>query len=60
MTDVNQNNARGPSTVAQPQTLTLSAPTGGRFYVVVSRAKVGGTSSGDFGAFVLTLDEVAP
>jgi hypothetical protein len=27
-------------------------------YVAVSRAKVGFVSSGDFGAFVLTLDEV--
>ena len=60
VTDVNQNNARGPSTELQPQTLTLSAPTGGRYYVVVSRAKVGGTTSGDFGAFVLKLDEVTP
>jgi hypothetical protein len=58
VTDVNANNARGPSTAANPQTLTLSV-TAGRYYVVVSRAKIGGTTSGDFGAFVLTLDEAS-
>jgi hypothetical protein len=40
--------------------LTLSAPGPGRYYVAVSRAKVGPfPGSGDFGAFVLTLDEIA-
>ena len=58
VTDVNANNARGPTTQASPGTLALSAPAGGRYYIVVSRAKVGGTSAGDFGSFVLTLDEV--
>jgi subtilisin family serine protease len=60
VTDPDANDARGPSTASSPQRLTLAAPAAGRYYVVVSRAKVGGTSSGDFGAFVLTLDEVAP
>ncbi|HEU0248887.1 MAG TPA: S8 family serine peptidase [Gaiellaceae bacterium] len=60
VTDVQANNARGPSTPASPQTLTLQNPAAGRYFVAVSRAKVGllpGT--GDFGAFVLTLDEVS-
>lgn len=60
VTDPIANDARGPSTASSPQRLTLAAPSAGRYYVVVSRAKVGGTSSGDFGAYVLTLDEVAP
>ena len=61
VTDVVANNARGPSTAAAPQALTLAAPAAGRYYVAVSRAKVGALlgGSGDFGAFVLTLDEVA-
>jgi hypothetical protein len=33
-------------------------PAPGRHYLVVSRAKVGGVGTGDFGSFVLTLDEV--
>jgi uncharacterized repeat protein (TIGR01451 family) len=61
VTDVVANNGRGPSTAAAPQVLTLASPAAGRYYVAVSRARVGGLpSSGDFGAFVLTLDEVAP
>jgi subtilisin family serine protease len=60
VTDVNANDARGPSTAAVPQTLTLRAPAPGRYYVVVSRAKLGPfPGSGDFGAFVLTLDEAS-
>jgi subtilisin family serine protease len=58
VTNMPANDARGPSTQADPQRLVLSAPAAGRYYVAVSRAKVGGTSTGDFGAFVLTLDEV--
>ncbi len=58
VTDVAANNARGPTTPAAPGVLTLASPVGGRYYAVVSRGKVGGTSSGDFGSFVLTLDEV--
>jgi hypothetical protein len=59
VTDVAANDARGPTTAAAPQVLTLGAPASGRYYVAVSRAKVGPLpGSGDFGAFVLTLDEV--
>jgi hypothetical protein len=58
VTDPLANDARGPSTSSFPQRLTLAAPAAGRYYVAVSRAKVGGTSSGDFGRFVLTLDEI--
>lgn len=59
VTDVNANDARGPSTQASPQTLTLQNPAAGRYFVAVSRAKVGFLpGSGDFGAFVLALDEV--
>jgi hypothetical protein len=60
VTDAAANDARGPSTAAAPQALTLEAPLPGRYYVAVSRAKVGPLpGSGDSGAFVLTLDEVA-
>ena len=58
VTDRAANDSRGPTTQASPGVLALTAPAGGRYYVAVSRAKVGGTSSGDFGSFVLTLDEV--
>jgi subtilisin family serine protease len=60
VTDVNANNGRPPTTAAAPGVVTLQAPPAGRWYVAVSRARVGGTSSGDFGAFVLALDEVGP
>ena len=61
VTDVVANDARGASTSSAPQVLSLALPPAGRYYVAVSRAKVGGLpSSGDFGAFVLMLDEVAP
>jgi hypothetical protein len=60
VTDAAANDARGPSTAAAPQALALGAPLPGRYYVAVSRAKVGPLpGSGDSGAFVLTLDEVA-
>jgi subtilisin family serine protease len=60
VTDVVANDSRPPSTSAAPQALTLIAPAAGRYYVAVSRAKVAPLpGSGDFGAFVLTLDEVA-
>jgi hypothetical protein len=59
VTDVQANNARGPSTSSAPQTLTLANPAAGRYYLAVSRAKVGALpGSGDFGAFALALDEV--
>jgi subtilisin family serine protease len=58
VTDVAANSQRGPSTQASPQLLTLQSPAPGRYYVAVSRAKVGALpGSGDFGRFVLTLDE---
>jgi uncharacterized repeat protein (TIGR01451 family) len=61
VTDALANSARGPTLAAAPQVLTLTAPAAGRYYVAVSRAKVGLLQvSGDFGAFVLTLDEVSP
>ncbi len=60
VTDTMANGARPPSARTSPQTLTIARPLSGRFYVVVSRARVGGASAGDFGSFVLTLDEVGP
>jgi subtilisin family serine protease len=61
VTDGPANDARGATPASAPQTLSLPAPAAGRYYVAVSRAKVGPLpGSGDFGAFVLTLDEVAP
>jgi subtilisin family serine protease len=57
VTDVNANSARGPSTQNSPP-LTLSSPAAGTYYVVVNRARIGGMTSGDFGSFVLTLDEI--
>jgi hypothetical protein len=60
VTDVVANNARGPTPAAAPQVLTLTAPAQGRYYVAVSRAKIAPLPGiGEFGAFVLTLDEVA-
>jgi uncharacterized repeat protein (TIGR01451 family) len=53
------NATREPSTKDSPQVLSLTAPAGGRYYVAVNRAAIGGTTTGDFGAFVLTLDEAA-
>ena len=58
VTDVSANSSRGPSTQASPQVLALSSPPSGTLYLVVDRARVGGTNTGDFGSFVLTLDEV--
>jgi subtilisin family serine protease len=60
VTDKQANDARGPSTEENPDVFTLQSPAAGRYYLVVNRAKIGGTNSGDFGSFVLTLDEVAP
>jgi subtilisin family serine protease len=61
VTDSQANAARGPSTAADPSRLELSAPPGGRYYLVLSRAKVGRNSlspAGDFGAAAIRLDEV--
>jgi hypothetical protein len=57
VTNVAENSSRGPSTQASPQVLILTSPPSGTLYLVVDRARVGGTSTGDFGSFVLTLDE---
>jgi hypothetical protein len=57
-TDPVANDQRGPSTAAAPQVLTVANPTAGRHYLAVSRAKIGGVGTGDFGSFVLTLDEI--
>jgi subtilisin family serine protease len=59
VTDVVANEQRGPTTQASPQVLSLTSPAAGRFYVAVSRARVGGSLAGaSFGGFVLTLDEI--
>jgi subtilisin family serine protease len=62
ITDTLANNARGPSTAAAPQVLTLASPLPGRYTLVVNRARVGTVDAinGDFGSFSLTLDEVGP
>jgi subtilisin family serine protease len=57
-TDPVANDQRGASTQTQPQVLTVANPAAGRHYLVVNRAKPG-LSAGDFGSFVLALDEVA-
>jgi hypothetical protein len=59
VTDQDASSSRPASTQASPQTLELDRPRAGRYYLAVSRARVGGSSTGDFGAFVLTLDEIA-
>lgn len=56
VTDQAANGSRPASTSASPQVLTVPSPAAGRYYIAVSRARVGGTSSGDRGAFVLSLD----
>jgi subtilisin family serine protease len=57
VTDRVANDSRAPSTASAPQVLSVPSPAAGRYFVAVSRARIGGTTSGDFGAFVLTLDE---
>jgi subtilisin family serine protease len=57
VTDRVANNSRPPSTAATPQVLSVASPAAGRYFVAVSRARIGGTTPGDFGRFVLTLDE---
>ena len=51
---------RGGGTAAAPQVLTLTARAKACYTSPVGAAKVGSVGTGDFGAFVLTLDEVAP
>jgi hypothetical protein len=61
VTDQTANDARGPSTAADPARLVLDAPLGGRYYLALSRAKVGRnyiTASGDMGSAAVRLDEI--
>jgi subtilisin family serine protease len=61
VTDTAANDARRASTAAAPATVTLTAPAAGRYYVALSRAKVGrnyATAANDFGSANLRLDEV--
>jgi hypothetical protein len=61
VTDTQTNDARGPSTAADPAQLVLSVPAGGRYYLAISRAKVGRTylsAAGDMGSASIRLDEI--
>lgn len=58
VTDVAADGERPASTASAPQELVVRSPAGGSHYLAVSRSRVGGNSAGDFGQFVLTLDEV--
>lgn len=60
VTDTSANDARGPTPQSAPQQVMLLNPNRHRYYVVVNRAKVGTVDpiNGDFGAFVLSIDEV--
>jgi subtilisin family serine protease len=61
VTDSQANAERGPSTTAEPARLSISAPAGGRYYLALSRAKVGRnylTAAGDMGSASIRLDEV--
>ena len=63
VTDTNANGARCSQPPCAPASLTLSPQAlgpPGRYYVAVNRAKSGGTKTGDFGAYVFTVDEVHP
>jgi hypothetical protein len=62
VTDVPTNNARGPTPSSSPQVLELTNPASGRYVVVVDRARVGSVNAitGDFGSYVLALDEIGP
>jgi hypothetical protein len=62
VTDQDANDARGPSTQAAPQVLTVANPVKGRYFLAVNRAKVGTADAiaGDFGAYDLTLDVTRP
>jgi hypothetical protein len=61
VTDTQANGARGPSTAASPSRLALASPVGGRYYLAISRAKVGRdhlSAVGDMGSAAIRLDEV--
>jgi subtilisin family serine protease len=62
VTDEPTNNARGPTSSSSPQVLELTNPAPGRYVVVVNRARVGTVNAitGDFGSYVVTLDEIRP
>ncbi|MBD0347530.1 MAG: S8 family serine peptidase [Thermoleophilia bacterium] len=57
VTDLSANAERGSTPSGAPQILTLPSPAPGRYYVAVSRAKLGGGGAGSFGSFLLRLDE---
>jgi hypothetical protein len=58
VTDTTANDARGPSTQADPQILDVEGITPGLYRIAVNRARVGTVDpiKGDFGAFVMDLD----
>jgi len=61
VTDQAANSSRVPSTATVPARLALAAPAGGRYYLALSRAKVGRnyiTAAGDMGSAALRLDEI--
>jgi subtilisin family serine protease len=58
VTDAAANAQRAASTQSAPQVLSVSSPAAGRYYLAVNRSKIGGTTSGDFGGFALSLDEI--
>ncbi len=56
--DRNANMSRGSSTKTSPQVLTVGTLAAGTYFLAVNRARIGGTTTGDFGSFVLALDEI--
>jgi hypothetical protein len=61
VTDTQANAARAPSTAADPTRLVLTSPVGGRYYLAISRARVGRdylSATGDMGSASIRLDEV--
>jgi hypothetical protein len=61
VTDTQANAARGPSTVTDPAQLVVPSPASGRYYLAISRAKVGRdylSASGDLGSASVRLDEI--
>jgi hypothetical protein len=61
VTDSQANAARGPSTAADPARLVLVGPAGGRYYLAISRSKVGRdtlAAAGDMGSAAIRLDEI--
>jgi hypothetical protein len=61
VTDTAANGERGPSTAADPARLVFTSPVGGRYYLAISRAKVGRdylSAAGDMGSASIRLDEI--